>query len=49
MNLRVLRYFLAIVEEGSITGAAEYLSISQPSLSRQIKDKENGQPLPRIF
>ena len=40
MNLRVLKYFLAIVEEGSITGAAEYLSISQPSLSRQIKDLE---------
>lgn len=40
MNLQVLRYFLAIVEEGSITGATEYLSISQPSLSRQIKDLE---------
>ncbi|MGL4941443.1 MAG: LysR family transcriptional regulator [Bifidobacterium asteroides] len=40
MNLRVLRYFLAIVEEGSITGAAEYLSVSQPSLSRQIKELE---------
>ncbi|WP_198216964.1 LysR family transcriptional regulator [Bifidobacterium asteroides] len=36
----MLKYFLAIVEEGSITGAAEYLSISQPSLSRQIKDLE---------
>nr|WP_232354096.1 LysR family transcriptional regulator [Bifidobacterium asteroides] len=35
-----MKYFLAIVEEGSITGAAEYLSISQPSLSRQIKDLE---------
>ena len=34
------RYFPAIVEDGSITGAAEYLSISQPSLSRQIKDLE---------
>lgn len=40
MYLRVLKYFLAIVEEGSISGAAEYLSISQPSLSRQIKDLE---------
>ncbi len=35
LNLRILEYFPAIVEEGSITGAAEYLGIFQPSLSRQ--------------
>ncbi|RBP97678.1 LysR family transcriptional regulator [Bifidobacterium aemilianum] len=42
MNLRVLRYFLAIVEEGSISGAAQYLNIAQPSLSRQIKELETS-------
>lgn len=47
MDLRILRYFLAIVEERSITGAAEYLMISQPSLSRQIRELEQrlGQKL----
>lgn len=40
MELRVLQYFLAIAREQSISGAAEYLHISQPTLSRQIRDME---------
>lgn len=40
MEIRVLQYFLAIAREQSISGAAEFLHISQPTLSRQIKDME---------
>ena len=40
MEIRVLRYFLTIAEKGSITAAAEQLHITQPTLSRQIKDLE---------
>ncbi|MEG0377157.1 MAG: LysR family transcriptional regulator [Eubacterium sp.] len=40
MELRVLQYFLAVTREQSISGAAESLHLSQPTLSRQLKDLE---------
>lgn len=47
MENRVLRYFLAVAREGSITGAAKLLHLTQPTLTRQLKDleKELGQQL----
>ena len=47
MELRELRYFLAVAQEKSITKAAEYLYIAQPSLSKQMQnlEKEIGRPL----
>ncbi len=47
MEVRVLKYFLAIAREGSITGAANFLHLTQPTLTRQIQDleKELGQKL----
>ena len=40
MEFRVLQYFLAVAREQSISGAAEVLHLSQPTLSRQLKDLE---------
>ncbi len=47
MEFRVLRYFLTVAREGSITGAANFLHLTQPTLSRQLQEleKELGQKL----
>lgn len=41
MEIRVLRYFLIVVREESITKAADVLHITQPTLSRQLSQMEN--------
>lgn len=41
MEIRVLKYFLAVARFGNITKAAEELHLTQPTLSRQLTDLEN--------
>ena len=41
LDLRVLNYFLTVAREESITRAAEALPLSQPTLSRQLRDMED--------
>ena len=41
MEIRVLRYFLEIAREGSMTAAAEVLHVSQSALSKQMKELED--------
>ncbi|MFD5655852.1 LysR family transcriptional regulator [Streptomyces hirsutus] len=40
MELRVLRYFLAVAETESVTAAARKVHVAQPSLSRQLSSLE---------
>lgn len=40
MELRVLRYFIAVANEQNISAAAKQLHLSQPTLSRQLQDLE---------
>jgi hypothetical protein len=42
MELRLLRYFLAVAREESITGATEVLHVTQPTLSRQLSELERS-------
>nr|WP_314466440.1 LysR family transcriptional regulator [uncultured Clostridium sp.] len=41
MEFRILRYFLAVAREESITGAAKALNITQPTLSKQLMELED--------
>lgn len=40
MEIRVLKYFLAVAREQSISAAADSLFLSQPTLSRQLRELE---------
>lgn len=42
MEIRVLKYFLAVAREGSITGAANSLHLTQPTLTRQLQELEKA-------
>lgn len=49
MDIKLINYFLTVVEEKSITAAAKKLHISQPPLSRQMKNLEDEIGTPLFF
>ena len=42
MELRVLQYFLAVAREQNISAAAQSLHLTQPTLSRQLRELEEA-------
>ena len=40
MEIRILRYFLAVAREENMTRAAEMLHVTQPTLSKALKSLE---------
>ncbi|EWT01928.1 LysR family transcriptional regulator [Intrasporangium oryzae NRRL B-24470] len=42
MEIRTLRYFCAVAETGTVTAAAEVVHVTQPSLSRQLRQLERS-------
>lgn len=49
MDVRQLRYFIAIVECGSISRAAQRLNVAQPSLSLHVRNMEEGMGVKLLF
>lgn len=49
MDLRQLRYFIAIVEQGSFSKAAETLNVAQPALSLHVRNMEAELGSPLLF
>jgi LysR family nitrogen assimilation transcriptional regulator len=49
MDLKQLRYFVAIVQCGSITRASQQLNVAQPALSLHIRNMEADLGVPLLF
>ena len=49
MDLRQLRYFLAVVDAGSFSGAAAVVNVAQPALSLHVKKMEEALDTPLLL